>query len=399
LTKAVKPRLGSWESHVAGGTADFEFLRLRKRPDYESGLKIFTIVDLFSGCGGMALGLAHAVHRLGFAVAIPLAMDVNPDAVTVFRSNFPRAHCEAADVCDRFGGKLRARTMLAEQQTKALVGGMVDALVGGPPCQGNSNLNNHTRREDPRNALYARMARAAFVLGPRFVIIENVPSVQLDKGNVVEETVTELERLDYTVDHGVIDLARAGVPQHRRRHLVVASADPNVSPTAILDALDAGCVERTRDLHWAIRDLEYAEPKCDFERASTPSCENSTRIDWLFENESYDLPDEHRPACHRDKDHKYKSIYGRLRWDQPAPTITTGFLSMGQGRNVHPSRRRTITPHEAARVQCFPDFFSFGAVSKRTSWSTLIGNAVPPLLTLRMGELIFGLAEPGIKGR
>lgn len=397
MTRPFQPRLDFWD--LVGGAADFEFLRLKKRPEYESGLKTFTIVDLFSGCGGMTLGLAHAAHRLGLAVAIPLAMDTNRDAVAVFRSNFPGAHCETADVCERFGGKLRARPMLAEQQTKELVGGVVDTLVGGPPCQGNSNLNNHTRREDPRNALYARMARAAFVLRPRFVIIENVPSVQLDKGNVVEETVTELERLDYTVDRGVIDLARAGVPQHRRRHLVVASSDPRVSPTAVLDALDAGCVETTRDLQWAIRDLEDAEAKCDFECASAPSCENSTRIDWLFENESYDLPNEYRPACHRDKDHRYKSIYGRLRWDQPAPTITTGFLSMGQGRNVHPSRRRTITPYEAARVQCFPDFFSFGAVSKRTSWSTLIGNAVPPLLTLRIGELMFGMAKPRITRR
>lgn len=399
MTSAVQQqliftRLRAERRSSADADDDLQFLQLGKRPDYENGQRTITIVDLFSGCGGMTLGLAHAAHRLGFAVDVPLAIDLDPNAVAVFRSNFPNARCEAGDVCERFGGELKTRLTLAEQRTKALVGVPVDALVGGPPCQGNSDLNNHTRRKDPRNALYARIARAAFVLEPRFVIIENVPAVQHDRGTVVEATARELERLGYQVDHGVIDLARIGAPQHRRRHLLVASSDTRVLPTAVLDALDAGCIAEARNVRWAIGDLKDVKAKCDFERASTPSVENAIRIDWLFDNDCYDLPNDYRPACHRDRDHKYKSIYGRLRWDRPAQTITTGFMSMGQGRYVHPGRRRTITPHEAARLQCFPDFFSFSAISKRTAWSTLIGNAVPPLLMLRMGELMLGPYEP-----
>lgn len=110
-------------------------------------------------------------------------------------------------------------------------------------------------------------------------------------------------------------------------------------------------------------------------------------MEWLFDKDEYDLPNDLRPPCHRDNpDHTYYSVYGRLHWDQPAPTITTGFNSMGQGRYVHPSKRRVITPHEAARVQTFPDFFDFGATNKRTAWARLIGNAVPPLLTMRLAE-------------
>lgn len=394
MKRAVQPRLGFAQPHTDGRSSanaddDFNFLRLIQRPNYENSKKTITIVDLFSGCGGMTLGLAHAAYQLGFGVDVRLAMDLDPDAITVFRSNFPKARCEIGDVCDRFSGKLKARLTIEERNTKILVGPTVDALVGGPPCQGNSDLNNHTRRNDPRNALYARMARAAFVLEPRFLIIENVPAVQRDSGRVVDTTVCELGRLGYVVDHGVIDLARVGAPQHRRRHILIASSDPKVSPTGMLNALTTRFVVETRDVLWAIGDLEDVTPRSDFESASTPSRENAERINWLFRNNSFDLPDEHRPACHRDKNHRYKSIYGRLRWDQPAQTITTGFMSMGQGRYVHPSRRRTITPREAARLQCFPDFFSFAAVSKRTAWSTLIGNAVPPLLTLRMGKLMF----------
>jgi DNA (cytosine-5)-methyltransferase 1 len=76
-------------------------------------------------------------------------------------------------------------------------------------------------------------------------------------------------------------------------------------------------------------------------------------------------------------------MYGRLRWNMPAQTITTGFGSMGQGRYIHPSQQRTLTPHEAARLQTFPDFFDFDAVKSRGSWARMIGNAVPPLVVLQ----------------
>ena len=88
-----------------------------------------------------------------------------------------------------------------------------------------------------------------------------------------------------------------------------------------------------------------------------------------------------RPDCHRLKEHSYKSVYGRMYWEQPAQTITSGFTSMGQGRFVHPKAKRTITPHEAARLQFIPDFFSFGDTIRRTSLAEIIGNAVPTKLT------------------
>jgi DNA mismatch endonuclease (patch repair protein) len=100
---------------------------------------------------------------------------------------------------------------------------------------------------------------------------------------------------------------------------------------------------------------------------------------WLLENNAYDLPNLLRPECHHGV-HSYASMYGRLRWDAPAQTITTGFGSMGQGRFVHPSRPRTLTPHEAARLQTLPDFFDLDETKGRGAWAAVIGNAVPPLL-------------------
>src|SRR4029453_9475753 len=100
--------------------------------------------------------------------------------------------------------------------------GDVDILLGGPPCQGHSDLNNHTRRRDPKNALYSRMARAAEVLHPKAVIIENVTPVRWDQGGVVEQASQSLTSAGYKVGGRVLDLRRLGVPQRRKRFVLVA---------------------------------------------------------------------------------------------------------------------------------------------------------------------------------
>lgn len=365
---------------------DLEFLRNTVRPHYEHGDEEITMVDLFSGCGGMALGVAHAAHLKGYSVRIPLAIDNDRNAVGVFQDNFPDAGCIPDDVCDWFAPAFDAPLMSAEHEARARVGTDIDFLVGGPPCQGNSNLNNHTRRNDPRNALYTRMARAARVLGARVVVIENVPTVIHDLGKVVEATKEALEREGYTVADSILKLWHMGLPQLRKRHVMLASRDDEFSPEDVLDMLQEDSGRGVRDLEWAIADLMDIPAESGFDMASNPSTDNARRIRWLFENDAYDLPNELRPPCHQNDSHTYTSIYGRLHWDRPAQTVTTGFNSIGQGRNIHPARPRPITPHEAARLQFLPDFFSFGAVNTRSAWAQLIGNAVPPLLTMRIAE-------------
>src|SRR5437879_10741557 len=123
-----------------------------------------------------------------------------------------------------------------------------------------------------------------------------------------------------------------------------------------------------------------------YDSPSRANAENTRRIGLLFDRKLYDLPNAFRPKCHSEKEHSYVSMYGRLRWGLPAQTITTGFGSMGQGRYVHPQRRRTLTPHEAARLQTFPDWFDFGQDTPRGVLAKAIGNAVPPLLMVKLGQ-------------
>jgi DNA (cytosine-5)-methyltransferase 1 len=375
--------------------SDLKFLRRKRKPERRSTGNAFRVVDLFAGCGGMSLGLDEAARRLDYRLEIPLAADTDEEVMQVYGANLPNASVKTADVTELFDGQVGSDPTLTEQQTKRLTG-EVDVLLGGPPCQGHSDLNNHTRRRDPKNALYLRMARAAEVLAPKVVVVENVVSVQRDEADVVYATSQALAHAGYAVRTQVVDLRRVGVPQRRRRHLLIASRVPQIDPVSTLKHLGNGMSDHSdRTVRWAIHDLLSTEADGIYDLASARSVENARRIAYLFEEGLYDLPNDKRPECHRDREHTYVSMYGRLRWDEPAQTITTGFGSMGQGRYVHPARRRTITPHEAARLQTFPDWFDFGKETPRGVLAKMIGNAVPPLLMVALGlEILPRLSLP-----
>lgn len=371
------PRKKSLEQSELAALADAGFLRSTDWPTAAgTDSRPVRTADLFSGCGIMSLGVWEAARAIGRRMEPVVALDMNPHAIGVYKRNFPEATARI-DVVERYlDGHLGEPATRTE---KAFISGLgeIDLLIGGPPCQGHSNLNNHTRRNDPKNWLYTRMARFAELVHPRCIVIENVSAVLHDRGRVVEVTIAALRRLGYKVDHGVAEVCTLGVPQRRRRHVVMASRDstPNVQNTLALYAREARTVE------WAIGDLAVLKSSSPLDVSSKSSRESQKRIEWLFKNDKHDLPDHLRPDCHKLKEHSYKSVYGRMYWDRPAQTITTGFTSMGQGRYVHPGRPRTITPHEAARLQFIPDFFTFGEQARRTSLSEMIGNAVPTKLS------------------
>lgn len=363
---------------------DLDFLRGKNRPDPILGKSTMSVADLFCGCGGLSLGLGEAARRAGVGLEIPIAVDLDPVMARTFLRNNPGAGAIAASVESLFSGGPGEELAGHEIALRDRIA-PIDILVGGPPCQGHSDLNNHTRRADDRNRLYLRMARAAEVLLPKAVLIENVPAVRRDKGRVVQQTRSELEKLSYQVHDQVVDLVQVGVPQHRKRHLMLGIQQGGPDPTELLR--QAQQVDDHRSVEWAIEDLARLESDGVFDTPSTSSKLNKERIAHLFEHDLHELPDSERPDCHRDGNHSYKSVYGRMYWDRPAQTITTGFGSMGQGRFVHSTQQRTITPHEAARIQTFPDWFDWGE-ERRGYLAKMIGNAVPPLLTVRLGELL-----------
>lgn len=388
-TSAVPLLSGNAEDENLANVFDASWLRATQVPSSAGATKgRLRVVDVFSGCGGLSLGVAEAARACGYGTEHALAIDVNADALRIFTSNFPEAVALNEDITEVFAGKFGDALTPRESAIAAKLG-LVDFLVGGPPCQGHSSLNNHTRQADPRNSLFLHMARCAEVLRPRFVVIENVPGVVHDKSNVVHLTRIALESLGYQVSMQVLRALEVGVPQARTRFVLIARRANEGSARNLLISKPK---HTPRTFAWACADLVDTPSTTVFDSAANHSETNQRRIKYLFDNDLYDLPNEQRPDCHRLKAHSYNAVYGRLKWDQPVPTITRGFGSTGQGRFVHPTRQRSLTPHEAARLQFFPDFFSFSDV-KRYSMQIIIGNAVPSKLAYAVGiSLLSGVA-------
>lgn len=358
--------------HSAADLYDYAYLRSAVRLGCPVTTETVRVADVFSGCGLMSLGVLEACRALGKSFRPVFGIDTNEDAVSVYRENFGQECGLLEDVGRVVNGRLGEPLSPTERQLRKRLR-KIDIAVAGPPCQGHSNLNNHTRRSDPRNKLYHRMARIAEILRPQHLIIENVSDVVSDQHNVVGRTAKHLKMLGYSVDHAVLELHRYGVPQKRKRHFMVASLVQFVDLASMLEPYQ----RPTRTVRWAIGDLVSAEPTLAFDRAAVPKEANRMRIEYLFKKNCFDLPDSRRPDCHRLKQHSYRSIYGRMYWDKPAQTITSGFTCMGQGRFVHPECKRTLTPHEAARLQFIPDFFKLPADIGRSTLAELIANAVP----------------------
>jgi len=368
----------TFPSGIDPGSAYDQALLRRAEPRWSNkGLPAIRGVDLFSGCGGLSLGTREACFAIGCRFEALLAVDKDPCSLQVYRSNFnpERAyHCDILDIVD---GSLRGRLTPSERQLlKGL--GRIDILLAGPPCQGYSDLNNHTRRDDRRNKLYERVGRFAEIAEPKHILIENVPTVVHGHDRAFDTTADLLLAFGYRVDAGVVDLCELGVPQKRKRHVLIASL---TKPVSVKNVMEKYRLAQVRSVAWAIKDLEDEGVSSVLTRPIRHSRENLERIRYLMRHDLYDLPNWMRPPCHQNGNHSYMSMYGRLRYSEPAQTITSGFGSPGQGRFIHPSRPRTLTPHEAARLQFFPDFFDFSCAKTSTALANMIGNAVPMKLS------------------
>jgi DNA (cytosine-5)-methyltransferase 1 len=363
---------------------DQVFLRSTKRAWHAPLRGALRTADLFSGCGGLSLGVREASTALGKRFESVLAVDNDAPSLEVYKRNFNPAVSIDQDIRSVLSGKTGDR-LKSEERCLLKQIGAIDVCLAGSPCQGHSDLNNHTRRNDTRNELYGRIARFAEIAEPTHIIAENVPTLIHGKDRTLDGTIARLEQLGYSVDITTVNLADIGVPQRRKRHVLIAS-NQSISIDEIIKRYK---VSEERTLRWAIADLARRAPGSMLDTPSKLHPDNVKRIQYLMKRDEYDLPNDLRPICHQN-DHSYASMYGRLRYDEPAQTITSGFGSPGQGRYVHPTCGRTITPHEAARLQFFPDTFDFSSVKLRTALANMIGNAVPPTLAfvLCLGILI-----------
>ena len=386
---SVTTSMGVWSrdriSDDLSSAAEANWLRARDRFEKPVSGEELRVVDLFSGCGAMSLGVEEACRALGRPFKAVGAFDIDDVALAVYEANFGPNCSNQVDVGKLLSKRLSSPENKKERRLREQLG-KVDFLIAGPPCQGHSNLNNKTRRDDPRNKLYFTVARFAKIFRPRWILVENVISLRNDKGDILNKTCRALQRIGYYVQHDIVNLWEIGVPQTRKRHVLVATLaegpDKIEAPISAIDEMIVRHSTQPRTVEWAINDLETIQGSDFFDTPAVAKPVTQKRIDWLFDNDKFNLPDRFRPTCHKDHDHSYQSVYGRMRKDRPAPTITGGFVTMGRGRFVHYSQRRTLTAHEGARIQFIPDFFDFStAANSRMDLAQLIGNAVPPKLS------------------
>lgn len=357
-------------------------------------------LDLFCGPGGLALGFGQAARELGYDVVSEAAFDGDEGAHHVYRANHSTRTAATAPIGNKLidyqvrgvaeTAKFRYTPEILDDRF-AHLSGSIDVVLAGPPCQGHSNLNNHTRRADRRNELYLAVPAFAIAVDASMVVIENVPAVVHDRGRVVDTTIELLRKAGYEVTTGRFFADRMGWPQTRQRFFLLARKgrrplDPNVVQAALAEP-------SPRPLWWAIQGLEDAPVDGLMTLPVEWSDENRRRIQWLFDNEAHDLPPSERPECHQDGT-TYNAVYGRLYADRPAPTITSGFMTPGRGRYIHPTRMRTLTPREAARLQGFPDTYRFHPDESRPSAKAQLGKWIGDAVPMPLGHAA-GLAVLG----
>lgn len=318
-----------------------------------------TAIDLFCGAGGLTEGLRQA----GFTVVG--AIDNAPLAVQAYHLNHSRTRVWRRDI-----RRLPPLTVAAELGLRP---GDLDLLAGCPPCQGFTTLR--TKRQGPsvhdrRNDLVAQFARYAEALRPRTLMMENVPGLAGDVR--LARVLTRLRRLGYDLTFDILDAGDYGVPQRRRRFVLLGALGavvPFASPT-----------RRRRTVRSAIGSLPQPGLSNDplHDHGERRTSEVQRRIERIpAEGGLRQLGLDHQLACHV-RTSGYYDIYGRMAWDALAPTITGGCINPSKGRFLHPEQPRAITLREAALLQSFPARYRFPLEHGKYRAADLIGNALPP---------------------
>lgn len=332
-------------------------------------------IDLFCGAGGLTLGLQQA----GFEVIG--AVEILPVAADTYKKNHPDVDLQKSDI----------RALSPEDLMKkwGLKKGELDLIAGCPPCQGFSSIRTRNKAssvEDARNDLVFEYLRFVEAFLPKTVMMENVPALARDQR--IEDVVARLAELGYKVDNSTVqvqDAANFGVPQRRRRMILMASRLGMIPETPKV-------IEKVT-VRKAFEPLDEASRSKDM--LHNLSSKRSERIQNLIATIPKDggsrssLPQSMWLECHKRYPQGFKDVYGRIAWDDVSPTMTGGCNNPSKGRFLHPEENRVISLREAALLQTFPKDYYFPTDQSRDKVALMIGNALPPEFIRRHASSIF----------
>ena len=353
------------------------------------------IIDLFAGVGGLSYGFAQDDD-----FEIIASNEVLPDMAKAYTLNHPSIKMYCKDIKD-FGIK-------DLKQDFGIKKGEIDLIIGGPPCQAYSTVGKRLA-DDPRGKLFQEYYRILKELNPKVFLFENVVGLlSMQKGELLKTIIYLFESLDYKVKYSVINTADYGVPQTRKRVIIVGTKFNKdfeyPKPTHSKDESLLN-LKPYLTLSDAISDLPFiksgeesfkyrTKPQNSFQKLMRKNIQkltehnapkNNERLVKLMESlpdggSPKDLPEELRPKS------GFGNTYCRLWWDRPSTTITRNLSTPSSSRCIHPKAPRPLTTREGARIQCFPDDYVF--YGPRSSKNLQIGNAVPTFVSIALKDSI-----------
>lgn len=363
-----EPVSSSYSSVIAGIKTKEKMTRATK----------FTCIDSFCGAGGLGLGL----QRAGFDILLSFDIDqICIDTINANKKYFNHS-AETADIADMLNGKLLKKCNLER--------GELFLLAGGPPCQGFS-VQRRGSDIDVRNELVLKYGQLIDELYPMYFVMENVTGIAGKRGKtILQQLIENVEKIGYTVHVDLLDAQDFGVPQRRKRYIIVGERN---------DMGEHYEYPRPISERRTVRDVigklpappedGSDHPEISLHRRDRLSDLNLKRIQAIKEGQGRDdLPEELLTDCHKVDSSVigFRSVYGRMAWDDVAPTITARFDSFTRGKFGHPVQDRSISLREGALLQSFPMDFTF--TGNKVDIARQIGNAVPPLLAEQIGKSI-----------
>lgn len=317
-------------------------------------------IDLFSGCGGLSEGLKQA----GFNILA--GVEINKKAIVAYEANHEDTVVFEKDI----------RKLSTDEIKKLLNGCDLHLLAGCPPCQGFSSIRRLNKKQpvkDERNTLIKEYFIFIKELKPLTIMMENVPG--LINYELFDEIINEIKELGYKISYEVVNVARYGVPQRRRRLVLVGSllgeinvAEGNYEVVTVRDVI--GNIENTEVTRDPVHKIYPKHTKRVQDIINMIPTNGGSRRD---------LPEKYWLKCHKKEGIGFNDVYGRLKWDDVSSTITGGCLNPSKGRFLHPEENRCISAREAALLQTFPRNYKFPLDRiNKTDLAKMIGNALPP---------------------
>ncbi len=321
--------------------------------------KKFNSVEVFSGCGGLTLGMKKA----GFATKVAIELDEN--ANKAFKLNHKKTTLIPKNI----------ETVDSSEIKEILNGEIVHLFAGCPPCQGFSSIRRRNKKKnvrDARNKLVLEYLRLVKELMPLTLMMENVPG--LKDYYLFKKVVSELRKLKYNLDIQVVNIKDYGVPQSRKRLIMVGSllGEIKIAPPKGRKKTVKGTISKLESVDKTTDDIHKIFAK------HRPHILEMIQLIPKNGGSRKDLPEKYILDCHTKENVGFNDVYGRLRWDDYSTTITGGCLNPSKGRFLHPEYDRAITAREAALLQTFPKNYKFPLDISKTSLALLIGNALPP---------------------